>query len=305
MSVRDRLSALAREVGLGAAALLRALLDVVAYPFRRAHRLPAPRVVSGGPLEVLALLALVMGLVAAAMILVDPLVTGIRLRMPGDAIAFFERVTDLGLGGVVLWPLGLALLYVLALSSALDGMGRRVAASIAARLGFLFFSIAAAGLLSTTIKRLIGRARPYAAASISGPDAQFTFDVLAWKSSFASFPSGHSTTVFATAVAFGALFPRARKGLFALAVLVGFSRIALGSHYPSDVIAGAAFGSAIVLLMVRFLAARRVVFAVGADGQVRPKAGPSARRLGTLFPISKTVTVAAQPAPRPLQEARS
>lgn len=61
-------------------------------------------------------------------------------------------------------------------------------------------------------------------------------------SSTHSFPSGHTTTSFACATVLSALVPRWRVPLFALAALIGLSRIYNGMHYPTDVLAGAALG---------------------------------------------------------------
>ncbi|MDQ3758622.1 MAG: phosphatase PAP2 family protein, partial [Actinomycetota bacterium] len=57
-----------------------------------------------------------------------------------------------------------------------------------------------------------------------------------------SFPSAHSTSSVAAATAFGRVDPRTRLPLYALATLICVSRPYLGMHYPSDVLAGAAFG---------------------------------------------------------------
>ncbi len=275
-----------------------ALADLRRRPVRR----PLPKVVRAGWFEIAAFAALAFGVVAAAMLLVDPLTPGIRPRLPAGVVILTERLTDLGLGSVVLWPLGLALVAVLVLrrqlAAAFDDMGRRVASALLARLGFLFLSVAGAGLLVTVVKRLIGRARPHVALRLPGAEPQLTFDWLSWKASYASFPSGHSTTVFATAVAFALLFPRARWPLLALAVLVAATRVVLGAHYPSDVIAGACVATAFVLWMAKVFAARRLVFRVDARGAIAPMAGPSARRLGRLLPWSGR-------SPVPLEEARS
>jgi membrane-associated phospholipid phosphatase len=61
---------------------------------------------------------------------------------------------------------------------------------------------------------------------------------------FSSFPSGHSTSVFALATLL-ALFEKNRKGKLAyllMAVAVGYSRIYLGQHFLGDVLMGSCIG---------------------------------------------------------------
>jgi diacylglycerol kinase family enzyme len=60
-----------------------------------------------------------------------------------------------------------------------------------------------------------------------------------------SFPSGHSASAFAFAVAATRELPEAGVVLFPLAAGVAYSRVYLGVHYPGDVIAGSAFGAAV------------------------------------------------------------
>jgi membrane-associated phospholipid phosphatase len=64
-----------------------------------------------------------------------------------------------------------------------------------------------------------------------------------------SFPSGHTATAFAGAVVLAALVPRLRIAWFALACLIGYSRLYNGVHYPTDVAAGALLGASTALLL--------------------------------------------------------
>lgn len=73
-----------------------------------------------------------------------------------------------------------------------------------------------------------------------------------------SFPSGHSASAMAFAAGASAEWPLLAVPLRALAGLVGFSRVATGAHYPSDVVAGFALGEAVAWLTARFAPIERV-----------------------------------------------
>ena len=92
-----------------------------------------------------------------------------------------------------------------------------------------------------TIKRVSGRKRPcdiepHCWATLLPPD-QF------------SFPSGHTITAFAVAVTFGIFYPVLLPFLLFCAFSIALSRIILGMHFLSDVIAGAALG---IILAISF-----------------------------------------------------
>src|SRR5207248_6535143 len=60
-----------------------------------------------------------------------------------------------------------------------------------------------------------------------------------------SMPSGHAMMAFAGAVVLAAVVPRLRWPLLVLAAGVAASRVYVGVHYPSDVLAGAVLGAAV------------------------------------------------------------
>lgn len=87
------------------------------------------------------------------------------------------------------------------------------------------------------LKYSINRTRPY----ISYPNLIHT-DVI---ENDPSFPSGHTSTAFATAANLAIQFDHkwyVAVPAYAWATSVGYSRLYLGKHYPSDVLAGAAIG---------------------------------------------------------------
>jgi undecaprenyl-diphosphatase len=58
-----------------------------------------------------------------------------------------------------------------------------------------------------------------------------------------SFPSGHSITAFAVATCIGLYYPQLSDLLLFIAVCVAASRIILGMHFLSDVVAGSLMGA--------------------------------------------------------------
>jgi undecaprenyl-diphosphatase len=119
--------------------------------------------------------------------------------------------------------------YMLGLILVVFGGQHRVAAIAAAACA------AAAGIfVFRTLKHASHRKRPceiepHCWASILPPDKY-------------SFPSGHSITAFAVAIAIGSFYSELLGSLVTAALLIAASRIILGMHFLSDVLAGALIG---------------------------------------------------------------
>jgi membrane-associated phospholipid phosphatase len=108
------------------------------------------------------------------------------------------------------------------------------------------------GLGANLLKFLVVRTRPHG-FDLAASDVWHTLQDWTWHRSSLnqSFPSAHTATAVAFAVALGAMYPHARRFFFALAVLVGVQRIASGAHYLSDVCCGAAVGWLIATALLR------------------------------------------------------
>jgi undecaprenyl-diphosphatase len=164
----------------------------------------------------------------------------IHSHLPGMLTRFFEVVTYTG-SAKTLFPL------TIAATIALLGARRRFEALLLAA------SVISSATVVYVVKMLAGRARP-----------------ALWETEWywgSSFPSGHTLVVaaFATAAVLcvSRIWPRAREFALSVAVLwislVALSRLVLGVHWPTDVLAAACIGAFLplaisVVLEVRYLA---------------------------------------------------
>lgn len=76
---------------------------------------------------------------------------------------------------------------------------------------------------ASLVKPLVARPRPHGGSTFS-------------------FPSVHATNIAAQATLFARFYPKITIVFAAMALLVGFSRVYLEKHYPSDVVGGALLG---------------------------------------------------------------
>ncbi len=133
--------------------------------------------------------------------------------------------------------------YVTTLSDLGEGLGWVGAGSALAWLGVRKGRRAGAGsaiaALGTTyfvqrmVKPIFRRPRPWVDREVR---------VVGMRTADASFPSGHTAASFAAATVLASFYPTAAPLVYALATGVGVSRVHLGHHFPSDVVAGAMLG---------------------------------------------------------------
>ena len=98
-------------------------------------------------------------------------------------------------------------------------------------------SLTVAYVSSSQLKKIFDRQRPATKYSFIDPYKNVTEN---------SFPSGHTTLAFATATTLSLNFKKwyVVVPAYLWAGAMGYSRMHLGVHYPSDVLAGAALGTA-------------------------------------------------------------
>ena len=113
--------------------------------------------------------------------------------------------------------------------------------------GFMFIAIVTTGLSVNLIKMFFGKARPI----LLKKEEIFGFEWFVPPSAYDyhSFPSGHTTTAFTIATVLTLMFPRYAISFYLYATAMGISRVLNWNHYVSDVIAGAAFGTIVTILL--------------------------------------------------------
>ena len=132
-----------------------------------------------------------------------------------------------------LWYLLGAAVLLLGGDARFAAVGAAALASVAGVAVFLSLKKAAA-------RRRPGAFEPHCWATLLPPD-QF------------SFPSGHTITAFAVAVSLGHFYPDLIPGLYFCALSVAASRILLGMHFLSDVVAGAAIGTLLARVAIHIV----------------------------------------------------
>lgn len=159
----------------------------------------------------------------------DSILLWIQNSMRNEILTpIFTTITTLGNGGFI-WIAGSVMLLIPKKTRNIGVMS--------------LSALALSALIDNVIlKNLIARTRPYEVihglTSLIGAQNDY------------SFPSGHTGSSFAAAVVMFCGLPK-KYGVPALilAFLIGFSRLYVGVHYPSDVLCGVLIGTGIALLI--------------------------------------------------------
>lgn len=100
-----------------------------------------------------------------------------------------------------------------------------------------------------SLKRTVGRPRPYVNRALDARTDRY--DAAEARGAYVSFPSGHASLSSAIVTSWSLAYPRwyviAPGAMWATGV--GLSRLYLGVHYPSDVLAGTMLGVGVAVLI--------------------------------------------------------
>lgn len=123
--------------------------------------------------------------------------------------------------------------------------------SLRRNLVFAGSTFVAATVVSRGLKLLIDRPRPLASLSDAIASGSVSVHILFEPTFDLSMPSGHTTMAFTVATILSLFFRPYASGFFLAAFMAGLSRVYVGAHYPSDVLAGAVLGTGVALLSWR------------------------------------------------------
>ena len=239
---------------------------------------------------------LALSLLAIGFLLIDPFMYERAKTLSPDAREFFRWVTDAGRSHWMLIPTAAVIAFAIFLRR--NHVGARNAAGyglIVSTAGFVFVSVAGAGLVASLLKNILGRARP----KLFDTMGHFEFRLFAFDSDYVSIPSGHATAVFAFATAIAILWPRGRMLLYTLGAWIALSRVLIGVHYFTDAVLGAILGMVFPYLVRDRFAARRWLFECTPGGGYRLRGPRMQTWLGWPEAVRRSQEPAALPAPGP------
>lgn len=227
----------------------------------------------------------VVSLLAVGFLLVDPFMLERARALSPHARAFFGAITNIGRSNWILIPAAAVIAFAIVLRR--NHLGVRNSAAyglIISTVGYVFISVAGAGLVADLFKNILGRARP----KLYDMVGHFDFHFFAFDPDHASIPSGHATNIFAFATVIAILWPRGRLLLYTLAAWIAASRVLIGAHYFTDAVLGAALGIAFPYFVRDRFAARRWLFEYAPDGGYRLRGPRTQAWLSWPEPVRKS-----------------
>ena len=184
------------------------------------------------------LLFFIISVVASYSLKIDTLFNNFFL-ISGDSLGnpylreFFEKLTELGNS---IWYFSIIFISTLFLLIN-NKVGILKISNHKSKINFFissFFYIFFAGFLTQVFKHVVGRPRPNYTDFETISFEYFTLD-----SNFHSFPSGHSSTIFMVCFILCSLIPKLKYFFYILASLIAYSRVVVGAHFFTDILAGA------------------------------------------------------------------
>jgi undecaprenyl-diphosphatase len=203
--------------------------------------------------------------VLVLLLLVDHPLSVLVTQHDKDSLHLANEITRWGESDWILIPSGVVLIVTAVLAWLVRARIYRLALiEMSQIVALIFVGVGLPGLVSTILKRLVGRSRPvvFDQAGILGFHPVFN------DFGFESWPSGHTTTAFALCMVIGFLSPRWFWIGLLYAVAVAGSRLALGAHYPSDAVSGCVLGVLGAYTVRNYFAGRRWGFERLPDGRI-------------------------------------
>ena len=146
---------------------------------------------------------------------------------------FFVDITELGNSA---WYFGISLFFLI-IFFLLKKLKTVSIKNLDEKINFFLTSIiylSVVGILTQIFKHIIGRPRP----NYTDFENFFDFNFFNIDSSFHSFPSGHSSTIFMVCFILCKVLPKIKFYFIFLAFIVAASRVVVGAHFFTDIVAG-------------------------------------------------------------------
>ena len=117
---------------------------------------------------------------------------------------------------------------------------------------FGFFYLLSVGLVTQILKHLVGRPRP----NYTDLNNSFGFNFFSFDSAFHSFPSGHSSTIISVVIILSLILPSLKILFYIFGFFIAISRVVVGAHFVTDVIAGMVVAIIVYKILLIFVQKR-------------------------------------------------